>query len=193
MKRHTIKNGIPRISRLRYVPLHLRKKTKKARVPYVEERAKKMSGLEPTVALKNKYHDANHQEKRYTKADLKYDMQGELLKLYQEYDTHNAKWLSEHTAFELENAYESSSIDPSLLSTCESPGYIAKHPHTRLKPCRNMREYTCKHLGTGKGRHCVRTKRHKGTAADLYLPNYDYGEESAKDLSQFLCKRLRLP
>lgn len=172
-----------------------------AAAPYIEARAKKMSGLTAATALQNTYYDAKGALARYTPGDLRYDFETRRLREVHRFDVHNAAWLREDTAFvpSLRDEVLARRKDKHvqthkrLRSTCATPAYLARHPLSSLRACPEPHRHTCRNLGTGKGSHCVRRfgpeKGYKGTG----VVGDDQDEDEGQDLSAFLCARLRMP
>jgi hypothetical protein len=88
-----------------------------------------------------------------------------------------------------------------VLSTCASPAYLARHRLSALEPCPTGR---CRHLGPGKGRHCVTHKLRPVRpvpalvqyATQTHAPPpkaYDRDEPpEGPALARFLCGRMGL-
>ena len=202
-KRERSRPRIPYVVILKYVrPEDRPKRTAAAFVvaPYIDARAKRMSGLTASTALQNMYYDAKGALTRYRAGDLKYDFETRRLREVHRFDVHNAAWLSEDTAFvpSLRDEVIAQRKDKHvqthkrLRSTCATPAYLARHPLSSLHACPEPHKHTCRNLGTGKGSHCVRRfgseKGYKGTGV------VDEGDEDeGDDLSAFLCARLRMP
>lgn len=190
---------IPYVVVLKYVrPNDRPKKGTPNTTPYIEARAQKMSGLTEATALQNMYYDAKGRLRRYTSADLQYDIETRRLRPLRRFDVHNAAWLSEDTSFvpslrdEVLRKRKDAHIrtHKRLRSTCASPAYLARHPLSSLRACPAPHRHTCRNLGTGKGSHCVlrfgAEKGYKGTEPAE-------GLDEGNDLSAFLCARLRMP
>ena len=207
--------GLPYVVVLRYVPPSRARKERKA---YIEERAKRMGGLTPDVALQNLYADARGRLVRYQPADLKYDLDGGLLRPFHRFDIHNASWLSERTAFfqstdsgrnatqqqqqQLTRRRQSKSKSKrtnrrGLLSSCCTRSYLQRHPLSALRPCAEPHRYACRHMGVGRGSHCVRRFKLAPTATQSPPPpppsHPNTPDEPAEDLAGFLCAHLGLP
>jgi hypothetical protein len=196
--------ALPYIVVLRYVPAHARRR-KRERVPYIEARAMRISGLRYDVALQNKYVNARGAEVRYTVADLRYDLDAGVLRESREFDVRNAEWLTEDTAFAMsepaiQRAVRSRTAHltrrrkdgkPSkarVLSSCAPAAYRNRHPLTSMRAC--PADERCRYLGPGKGHHCVTRKR--AVVPAIAVPDTGYDREETGDLSAFMCARLGL-
>ena len=212
--------GVPRVTVLRYVPPEERRG--RPRLGYIEARARRFGGLRPDVALQNSYADAQGRLRRYRAADLRYDLDGGLLREVRRYDVHSAAWLTEATSYVLSEASRAAAarLDAqadleaahaktatrrgrAVLSTCASPAYLARHRLSALEPCPTGR---CRHLGPGKGRHCVTHKLRPvrpvpalvryATQTRAHAPPqkaYDRDEPpEGPALARFLCGRMGL-
>ena len=184
---------------LRYVAPCRARKERKA---YIEERAKRMGGLTPDVALQNLYADARGRLLRYQPADLQYDLDGGLLRPFHRFDIHNAPWLSERTTFQSTDIAPSSNRTQQqltrkrkkknqLLSSCCTRSYLQRYPLSALRPCAEPHRYMCKHMGIGRGSHCIRRFKIAPTAMQPPPPNAP--DEPTEDLAGFLCAHLGLP
>ena len=196
--------GLPYVVVLRYVAPSRARKERKA---YIEERAKRMGGLTPDVALQNLYADARGRLVRYQPADLQYDLDGGLLRPFHRFDIHNAPWLSERTAFQStdndRNATQQQLTrkrqskrkrkNQRLLSSCCTRSYLQRHPLSALRPCTEPHRYMCKHMGIGQGSHCIRRFRVAPTAMQPPSPPPNAPDEPTEDLAGFLCAHLGLP
>ena len=196
--------SLPHVLVLRYVAPHARRR-KRERVPYIEARAQRISGLRYDVALQNKYVNARGAEVRYTVADLRYDVDAGILRESREFDVRNAEWLTEDTAFMMSETAKERAVryrtahitrrrkdgKPSkarVLSSCAPAAYRIRHPLTALRAC--AANERCRYLGPGKGHHCVTRKRVTVSPIVAHDARYDRGETD--DLSAFLCVRLGL-
>ena len=195
--------GLPYVVVLRYVAPSRARKERKV---YIEERAKRMGGLTPDVALQNLYADARGRLVRYQPADLQYDLDGGLLRPFHRFDIHNAPWLSERTAFQsTDNDTSSSNImqqqltrkrnrkrkNRRLMSPCCTRSYLERQPLSALRPCAEPHRYMCKHMGIGQGSHCIRRFKIAPTAMQPSPSNAP--DEPTEDLAGFLCAHLGLP
>lgn len=203
-KKEKKKMPLPYVLVLRYVPPHARRR-KRDRVPYIEARAQRISGLRYDVALQNKYVNARGAEVRYTVADLRYDVDAGILRESREFDVRNAEWLTEDTAFVMADKAKERAVcsrtahltrrrkdgKPSkarVLSSCAPAAYRNRHPLTSLRAC--AAGDRCRYLGPGKGHHCVTRKR--ATVPAIAVPDTEYDRGETGDLSAFLCARLGL-